>query len=343
MARPQAEKKQLLIVDDTDIDRTILKSILNEEFIVHEANSGSMAFEFITRMREALDAILLDISMPNIDGFDVLKFMRDKGMNDIPVFLITAEPTRENVEKALAFEVDEFIGKPFEKNDLLRRLRSRLGVTPVYDPEKDDMTITKEYISDLEAFYQAYMKNFGKNDDHCRVMVDLMKILLTKYSHSKGVELDNNSIELISRAAYFCDIGEILIPDKRLQALIGQDGANFDHNLMGYNLVRLNRAKECSFFVEICSSMCLRHHERWDGKGFPDGIVGKNNSIYNQIARLLDTFEQRRSKFGGGSSPVKFLIKRLLSDAEGMVSKPVIELMEESEAEIVDYFMRNKV
>jgi len=349
MAKPMAERKQLLIVDDTEIDRIILKSILNEEFVVHEANSGSMAFEYITKMRETLDAILMDISMPNIDGFDVLKFMRDKGVYDVPVFLITAEPTRENVEKALQFGVDEFISKPFEKEDLLRRLRSRLGVTPVYDPEKDDMNVTLEYISDLEAFYKSYMQNFGKTDTRCRVMVDLMRILLNKYSHYKGVDIGNETVELVSRAAYFCDIGEILIPDKRLQALIGQSateegGANLDHNVLGYNIIRLNRAKECGFFVEICSSMCLRHHERWDGKGYPDGIVGKNNSIYNQMARLMDAFEQRRSKFYGSSAtPVKFVIKRLLNDDPGMVSQTVYDLLDDCEMEIMDYFLKNKV
>lgn len=343
------EKKQLLIVDDTEIDRIILKSILSEEYAIHEAVSGSMAIEYISKINEQLDAILLDVSMPNIDGFDVLKFMRDKGIVDIPVFLITAEPTRDKVERALLFNVDEFIGKPFDKEDLLRRLRSRLGVIPVFDPAKDDINMTREYIADLEEFYRTYLGNFGKSDIRCRVMVDLMRILLNKYNHNtKGRELDSESIELISKAAYFCDIGEILIPDKRLQAIIGtaatpEGGAMLNHTLLGSKIIRLNRAKECSFFVEVCASMCLRHHERYDGEGYPDGIVGKNNSIYNQLCRLVDTFEQRRSKFYGSSAtPVKFVIKRLLNDDPGMVSEEVYDLLDDCELEIVDYFLKNK-
>lgn len=344
MVLPANEKRQLLIVDDTDIDRLILKSILEDEFCIHEANSGSFAFEYISRFREDLDAILLDISMPHIDGFDVLRFMREKGIDDIPVFLITAEPTRDRVERALQYGVDEFISKPFNKEDLLQRLRSRLGVIPVFDPEKDDMTKTREYIANLETVYDTYLKNFGKSNLHCRVRVELMRILLNKYNYiSRDKPLDGDSIELISRAAYFCDIGEMLIPDKRLQAIGGslKEGESLDHNRLGASIIRLNQAKECSFFVEICSSMCLRHHERWDGKGFPDGIVGKNNSIYNQMCCLVDAFEQRRSKFYGNSAmPVKFVIKRLINDDPGMVSEEVYDLLDDCTLEIVDFFLK---
>lgn len=344
------DKKQLLIVDDTEIDRVILKSILSDDYAVHEAVSGSMAFEYITRIREQLDGILLDISMPNINGFDVLQFMREKEINEIPVFLITSEPTRENVMKALEYGISEFIIKPFVRDDLLRRLRSRLGVIPVYDPEVDNIKVTREYITDLQVLYKTYLTNMGKSDTRYRVMTDLMQILLTKYNHStKGTELNSDSIELISKAAYFCDIGEILIPDRRLQAIIGQAApgegeGNLNHNILGSNLIRLNRAKECNFFVEICSSMCLRHHERFDGEGYPDGIRGKNNSIYNQMCRLLDAFEQRRSKFYGNSAmPVKFVIKRLLNDDPGMVSPKVYDLLDDCEIEIVDYFRKAKL
>ena len=83
------EKKRVLIVDDTMVDRIILKSILEADFKIWEADSGNRAFEYITTGGEDLDAILLDLSMPHINGFDVLRFMQEKGMNDIPVFVVT--------------------------------------------------------------------------------------------------------------------------------------------------------------------------------------------------------------------------------------------------------------
>lgn len=341
------ERKRLLIVDDTEIDRIILKSILSAEFNIQEAGGGSTAFEYITAMPDQLDAILLDISMPHINGFDVLKFIREKGM-DIPVFLVTAEPTRENVERAKMYNVDEFIGKPFEKEDVLRRLRSRLGVIPIYDAQKEDISETMGYISDLESVYRTYLTNFGQNDSRYRVMIDLMRMLLVRYSRTpQGKGLDPDAIKLISRAAYFCDIGEMLVPDRRLQVITGQLSSNElkqSHTVYGSNLIRLNRSKGCGYFVEVCSSMCLHHHERFDGKGYPDGIVGKNNSVYNQICRLVDEFEQKRSKFyGNNAKPVKFIIKRLLNDDTGMVSKEVFDLLDECEPQIVDYFLKSNL
>lgn len=342
------ERKHLLIVDDVEIDRIILKSILCRDFDIMEASSGNMAFEYITTQGDRLDAILLDIAMPHIDGFDVLKFMEDKGLTHIPVFLVTAEPTRDNVEKAMKYHIAEFIGKPFEREDVLRRLRSRLGLTPAYDLKNEDLKETYAYIAELETLYKKYLANFDKDDAHYRIMVDLMRILLTYYNkYLRDDKLTSDGIELISKAAYFCDIGEMLIPDKRLKIMSGHtDGQDIqkEHTQLGYALIRLNRAKSCEYFVEVCSSMCLHHHERVDGGGYPDGLLGDNNSIYNQMCRLVDEFETMRSKFYGDKArPVKFVVKRLVNDDAGMVSPKVSALLEDCEPQIIDYFTKKSL
>lgn len=342
------DRKTLLIVDDTEIDRIILKSILCKDFDILEANSGNAAFEFITTRSGQLDGILLDIAMPNIDGFDVLRFMEDKNVSHIPVFLVTAEPTRDNVEKAIRYNIAEFIGKPFDREDVLRRLRSKLGVIPDYNLSNDDLKATEAYILELETLYKKYLFNFGKDDTHYQIMSGLMQILLTNYSRTvRDVKLNPNSIRLISKAAYFCDIGEMLIPDKQLQILQNRPQAQnlqYEHPALGAGLIRLNRAKSCEYFVEICSSMCLHHHERYDGGGYPDGLLEENNSIYNQMCRLVDEFEQLRSKFYGDKSrPVKFVVKRLVNDSPGMVAPPIYYLLEDCEPQIVDYFMKTDI
>lgn len=342
------DRKRLLIVDDTKIDRIVLKSILNNDFEVLEASSGNMAFEYITTRRDQLDVILLDLSMPHIDGFDVLKFMQEKGIDDIPVFVVTAEPTRDNVERALQYNVGEFIGKPFDKDDILWRLRSRLGIIPDYDLQKEDLTETGKYISELEVVYKTYLNNFEKDDAHNKTVSDLMKIMLNAYCKSnRNVKLSSDNIKLISKAAYFCDIGNILIPDKQMQIMTGHTRTQElqkKHTLYGSNLIKLNRSTRCRYFVEVCSSMCLHHHERFDGKGYPYGIIGKNNSIYNQMCRVIDEFEDKRSKFyGDGTKPIKFVIRRLVNDDTGMVSKEVYNLLEECEPQFFNYFLKRGV
>lgn len=340
------ERKCLLIVDDTEIDRIILKSILSRDFDILEANNGNMAFEYITTRGDQLDAILLDIAMPHIDGFDVLRFIEDKQMTHIPVFLVTAEPTRDNVERALQYNIAEFIGKPFEREDVLRRLRSRLGVTPEYNLKNEDLKETWAYIADLEALYKTYLTNLGRDDSHYRVRTDLMRILLTSYNKTtRELKMNNDAVELVSKAAYFCDIGEMLVPDKRLQIMAAGQSKLQDlqqtHPLLGASIIRLNRSKNCEYFVEICASMCLHHHERFDGKGYPDKIVGKNNSVFNQLCRLVDEFEQLRSKFFGDKArPVKFVVKRMTGEGERMVEPKLYALLEDCEPQFVDYFMK---
>ena len=90
--------------------------------------------------------------------------------------------------------------------------------------------------------------------------------------------------------------------------------------------------------------MCLHHHERWDGKGYPDRLIENNNSIFNQMCRLVDEFEQLRSKFYGDKArPVKFVIRRLVNDSPGMVNPKINALLEDCEQLFIDYFMKKVV
>lgn len=339
------DRKGLLIVDDTEIDRVILKSILTSEFDITEANNGNFAIEYLTRQADKLDAVLLDICMSPIDGFDVLRYMKDKNITDIPVFLITAEPTRENVERALQYNVTGFIGKPFDKDDILRRIRSRLGIPPFYDLQKLQINETMRYIADLESFYQQCLANLGKDDAHYRTMKDLMEIMLNHYARtSRAPKLTVENIRLIAWAAYFCDIGELFIPDKRMQMLDGRSmvkDQQKNHVELGSAMIRLNRAPNCAYFVDLCSDMCLHHHERYDGTGYPSHVSGDNISIYNQMCRLLDEFDSMRSKFyGDKAKPVSFIIKRLTGEEGAMVSQEVLSLLEDCEKEFFNYFMK---
>lgn len=339
------DRKRLLIVDDTEIDRIVLRSILQVDFEIDDVDNGNAAFDYITTKGDQLNAILLDISMPNIDGFDVLRFMRDKGITNIPVFLVTAEPTMDNVQKAIEHKIAGFIGKPFNKEDVPRRLRSRLGVVPTYDLKNEETKATAAFIADLDALYQQYLSNFGRDNERCKTMRDVMKILLTNYEKKPwDIKVTRKSIDLISQAAYFCDIGEMLVPDKRLQNLEGMGRSQElfqSHTELGNNLIRLNRAKSCEYFVEICSDMCLHHHERFDGQGFPHGLAEKSFSLLNQMCRLTDEFVAQHSKFyGNGAKPVKFVIRQLVNNYVGMVDPKLYALLEDCEQQLVDYFMK---
>ncbi len=121
-------KKTILIVDDEDADRKVLKEIL-DEFEVIEAESGYTAQTLIMERRFDLDAIFLDVAMPGVDGFGVLKHMQEKRVRSIPVFMATADATTENVTKAAQYNVASFIKKPLDKGEVLSRLKAALNIS----------------------------------------------------------------------------------------------------------------------------------------------------------------------------------------------------------------------
>ncbi len=122
------DMKRILIADDSVIDRTVLRNMLDGEFEVVEADNGYSALDIILKKGEAFDAVLLDVSMPFCDGMSVLRVLRENNLKDIPIFMITVEATKENVKKASKYNIAEFIRKPFDRDEVLRRLRAKLGV-----------------------------------------------------------------------------------------------------------------------------------------------------------------------------------------------------------------------
>lgn len=121
-------KKTILIVDDSEVDRKALKEIL-EEFEVIEAESGYAAQTIITERRFDLDAIFMDITMPGMDGFSVLRHMQDKRIHNIFVFMATSEATTENVKKAAKYNIAGFIKKPLDREEVLNRLKTVLKIS----------------------------------------------------------------------------------------------------------------------------------------------------------------------------------------------------------------------
>ena len=145
--------KKILIVDDSEIDRMVLKGILENEFDVYEVDNGYAALDMLIMQKKPLDAIFLDISMPILDGLDVLSIMRKHKLDNIPIFMITSEATKDNIEKAIQYHIEDFIRKPFDREFILQRIRARLNIEPQYTCSDKDMEMIKKYIADLEGIY----------------------------------------------------------------------------------------------------------------------------------------------------------------------------------------------
>lgn len=345
------KKKRLLIVDDSEIDREILNNILCEDFDIIEAENGYIGLEIILKQKDSLDAVILDVSMPVLDGFGVLRLMEENNINHLPVFLITAEATKDNVERAARYNVSTFIRKPFEREEILKRLKARTGFALRHDLKLStiDLEETDKYISDLKAIYETYLTNFGKDSGHYVRISDLMKILLSKYYHLMDPQkdsIDRNQINVISKAAYFCDIGEMMIPNGPGFGIDQKDETGNDlsqsHTVLGADIVRLNYSRHCEYFVHICAEICAHHHERYDGKGFPHGIGGDNVSIYSQMCRLADVFDNVFYKYNQRNEVRFDVVLGELEKDKGAISQEIFSLLAECKSNIIFYY-NNKV
>ncbi len=336
------KKKRILLVDDSDIDRMMLNTMLCDQFEVIEMCDGFAAIEFLRENRNNLDVVLLDISMPVVDGFDVLEAMKEDQITNPPVILITSEATLDNVQKARQFGISNFLKKPFKRADMLARIRQQLGIVTEYGLTNADTRETFQYISELEMLFKRYLINFGKGYEHYLRVKDLMKIMLTRYSsETEETKLDETKIEIISKAGFFCDIGIMFVPPETMQFSkirpAGRDSYQ-NHTILGAEMIRLNHLDNCRYFIEICSDICLHHHERYDGKGYPHRISGENNLIYTQICRLAEKFDLVFYPYKEHSLHQFDFVFRGIEGDKGLVSEKVMDLLAGCKQQIVDYY-----
>lgn len=332
--------RRILIVDDSEIDRVVLRNMLNKEFQVVEVDNGYSALDVILKKGEDFfDAVLLDVSMPLFDGLTVLRILRENNLHDVQIFIITSEATKENIEKASQYNIAEFIKKPFNREEVLKRLRTKLGVARKTGFSKTEMDETRKYISDLEFIYNRYLGLSKKDKTLDERRAYFMRVLLDK---SPDIELKTEAgkfkMEIICKSAYLCNIGNMLLqylPDKIRPA---DQSVYQQHPVMGADMLRLNYSKNCRQFVEICAEICLHHHERIDGQGFPHGVAGYRISEYAQICGLLEKFENLFFRFGVHNITKFDNAVDQLNEDSGFVSSNVLMLLVESRSEFVKFY-----
>ena len=197
-----------------------------------------------------------------------------------------------------------FISKPFEPKLILEKVGKIFDVEYISDSVethdenfgKTETYETDTYISKLASIYKTYLRNIGQDDAHCLRVSKLMEIMLVEYGLATKTELDTIDIKIIAKAAYFYNTGMMGIPtelvDKK-EAMTGAEREIYEnHTILGSNIIWINRSENCKFFVKVCSDICMHHHERYDGLGFPHGLKGSDNSLYSQLCSLAIRFDK---------------------------------------------------
>lgn len=306
MAMAKDEQGVLLIVDDDVINRTILEQIFVNDYVILEVENGRSGLEQILSGPDRLCAVLLDVVMPEMDGLEVLRRLNQEDLLDrLPVFLITAEASDSVLKEAYSLGVMDVISKPVVPYVVRRRVQSvielfqaRRRLSRTVESQKERLLRQAEEIIELnqglvEALATAIEFRSEESGDHVRRIHDITKHLLSRTELGSG--LDQEEIEGIALAATLHDVGKIAVPDVILNKPGRLTVEEFEimktHTVQGAELLSRIPQLRCHRLYRYAVDIARHHHERWDGRGYPDGLKGDELSLWSQVVGLADVYD----------------------------------------------------
>lgn len=295
------EKQKILIVDDSEMNRAILTGILDDGYDFLEAENGLQALDVLRAHRD-ISLVLLDIVMPELDGFGVLSVMGEQHWIDqTPVIMISAESDSMLVERAYQLGATDYISRPFDKSVVRRRVMNtlmlygkqkhlmRMITEQVYRREKSNRLMTG-ILSHIVEFRNA---ESGPHVQHIQTVSELLLRQLARKTDRYALTEDD--IALISTASALHDIGKISIPDSILNKPGKLTAEEFEvvktHAAVGASILQNLPMTQDEPLIQVAYQICRWHHERYDGHGYPDGLVGDQIPITAQVVSLADVYD----------------------------------------------------
>lgn len=295
-------RSTILIVDDMEVNRAILRELVNGDFAIQECSNGQEAMDIIHSIPEEIAVILLDIIMPVMDGFSVLKELKKEDyLKDIPVILITSENSSSSEIKAFDSGASDMITKPFNPHIVKRRVyniielyRHKNHLEELVEQQTRKLVETNNTIIDaLSTIIEYRSMESGQHNRRIRMFT---KIMLNEIAQLYlEYELTQSEIDLISSAAAMHDIGKIAIPDAVLNKPGKLTTEEFElmktHTTKGCEILMTLNRLENKKYLKYCYEICRYHHERWDGRGYPDKLKGDEIPICAQAVAIADVYD----------------------------------------------------
>lgn len=298
-----AEKNaRILIVDDSEMNRDMLSDMLSDDYDIVEAADGEEALSILKERVYDIDLVLLDIIMPAVDGFGVLDVMkRYHWIDNTPVIMISSETSQSYIRKAFELGVTDYILRPFDSFIIHKRVSNTLML---YRKQKKLLSALEEQVYENEKNNSmminvlAHIVEFrnGESGMHVHHIKQLTSILLQNLiEKTDKYHLTENDILLISTASSLHDIGKISIDDKILNKPGRLTAEEFEviktHSVTGAEMLQdLHNTHNYPLF-DKAYEICRWHHERYDGKGYPDGLSGEEIPISAQVTSLADVYD----------------------------------------------------
>ena len=275
------EPLSVLVVDDDTTNLLVIDKMLKAQgFVVEQATSGP---EALSRVKKHIpDVILLDVMMPEMDGFEVCRRLKsNEETRLIPIIIVTALKEREDKIKGIEAGCDDFISKPIDRLELIARVRA-LGRVKRLNDELDNAEAV------VLSFARAVEAKDPTTGGHCDNLIRLSQMF------GRFLELDEKSIRALDRASILHDVGKIGIPDSILLKPDKLTAKEWDvmktHPVLGVEICYPLRS-----LSQVCS-IIRHHHEKWNGTGYPDGLVGDSIPYLARIFQLLDIFDAMTSE-----------------------------------------------
>ena len=316
---PQRAERPLpvvLVVDDTPDNLTLMGSLLREHFQVKVANHGEKALK-IAFSETPPDLILLDITMPQMDGYEVCRRLKaEPATRDIPVIFLTARSEPDDERAGLALGAVDYISKPISPPILLARVNTHLALKATSDFLRDKSaylerevamrTLEVQAIQDVTIMAMTSLAETRDNEtgNHIRRTQLYVKTLAERLRHHPRFEhlLNDRMIELLYKSAPLHDIGKIGIPDSILlkpgKLTVEEFEIMKTHTTLGRSAIEdaERRLGMRVAFLSVSKEIAYSHQEKWDGSGYPEGLAGDAIPVSARLMAVADVYDALISK-----------------------------------------------
>ncbi|MGN0248088.1 MAG: HD domain-containing phosphohydrolase [Lachnospiraceae bacterium] len=289
----------LLIVDDDKINLSTAKRALSDYYKITAVSSGEQALDFLKKM--SCDLILLDINMPEMDGFEVMEKIRENPkLAEIPIIFLTADNDPQIESRCLKEGAMDFITKPFVLNVMLSRIGHALELEALRRDLAGQLEARTMHIKQIQEMMVLGMAAMVESRDlstggHIKRTSMVVRIFAERLSKEQD-GLSNSFLDMVVRAASMHDLGKIAVNDRILRKqgrFTPEEYAEMKkHSAEGAKIVKqILEDIEESDFVKVAENVAHYHHEKWDGSGYPDGLLGEEIPIEARIMALADVFD----------------------------------------------------
>ena len=300
-------KSQILLVDDSAMNRMILKEILGGDYRILEAENGQECLEKLQTEAENIALVLLDINMPVMDGFEVLKAMNaNHTIEDIPVIMISSDDSDAAIRRSYELGANDYVNRPFDARIVYRRVtntiklyaKQRRLVQMVSDQIRARENNTDMLVGVLSHIVEFRNGESGAHVRHIRIITELLLHRLLEISSQYPITAEQQ--DNIPLASALHDIGKIGIDEKILNKPGKLTPEEFEvvktHSMLGAEMLhQLDNFNEQPL-LQTAYEIARWHHERWDGRGYPDGLKGDAIPISAQLVALADVYDALTSE-----------------------------------------------